>query len=495
MQPNKKLPRRLIALAKADRDALGLRPCEAGVKIKPNDVQFLASRERVTIESPSATAPGADAFRWFFLAGNPPWSSTRHSLANVRTIQKEFPLKLRNVYSFFTIYANIDGFNPVTMKGRPVADRALLDRWILSELAIITESIPKFLTDYRAYEAAGELSRFVDGLSNWYLRRSRQRYWKNEFDADKEDAYATLYECLTTVIALAAPFVPFMTEEMYQNIVRRPQGDAAESIHLCNVPEPKPETIDRKLSEEMAAIRDIVSLGLRVRTEHKLKVRQPLAKAEVVLPDDDLRARLDEYRHLIEEELNVHEVAFVHGDEGHVGYSVRPNFRRLGPRMGKKMPLAKKAFQAVDGGVLRSQLLANGFAEIEVDGEVLRLDPEDVEVVVEAAEHFAAAGDETTVVVLHTDLDDKLREEGLYREFLHRIQNLRKELDIEFTQRIRLCIQGPESIQRILAANQDHFMGEVLCTELRHDEAAWNDAESRTMTIDDEEVTVLLSHT
>jgi isoleucyl-tRNA synthetase len=285
-----------------------------------------------------------------------------------------------------------------------------------------------------------------------------------------------------------------MTEEIYQNIVRRPQGDVAESIHLCNVPEPKPESIDRKLSEEMAAIRDIVSLGLRVRTEHKLKVRQPLSKAEVVLPDDDLRARLDEYKHLIEEELNVHEVAFVHGDEGHVGYSVRPNFRRLGPRMGKKMPLAKKAFQAVDGGVLRSQLLAKGFAEIEVDGEVLRLDPEDVEVVVEAAEHFAAAGDETTVVVLKTDLSDKLREEGLYRELLHHVQNLRKQLDVEYTQRIRLSVRSSERVQRILADNRDHFMGEVLCTELRYDQPNWNGAESRTITVDDEEVTVLLIH-
>ena len=495
VQRGKKLPRRLIALSKQDRDSLGLRPCERGLDIKPNEVQFLATRERVTIESPTATAPGADAFRWFFLAGNPPWSSTRHSLANVRTIQKEFPLKLRNVYSFFTIYANIDGFDPATMKGRSVAERTLLDRWILSELAIITESIPKFMDDYLAYEAAGEISRFVDGLSNWYLRRSRRRYWKSEFDADKEDAYATLYECLTTVIALAAPFVPFMTEEIYQNIVRGPQGDATpESIHLCDCPPAKPENIDRLLSEEMAAIRDIVSLGLRVRTEHRLKVRQPLAKAEVVLPDDDLRARLDQYKHLIREELNVHEVAFVHGDEGHVSYSVRPNFRRLGPRLGKKMPLAKKAFQAVDGGALRSQLLSQGSAEIQVDGEVLRLEPEDVEVLVEAAEHFAAAGDQTTVVVLNTNLDDKLREEGLYREFLHRIQNWRRELDIEFTQRIRLSVQGSERLQRIIAANEDHFKGEVLCTELRHDQPNWNGAERRTMNVEDEEITVLLSN-
>lgn len=493
MQPGKKLPRRLIALARADRDALGLRPCEAGVKTKPNDIRFLASRERVTIESPTATAPGADAFRWFFLAGNPPWSSTRHSLANVRTIQKEFPLKLRNVYSFFTIYANIDGFDPVTMKGRPIAERSLLDRWILSELAIIAESIPRFMNDYRAYEAAGELSRFVDGLSNWYLRRSRERYWKSEFDADKEDAYATLYECLTSVIALAAPFIPFTTEEIYQNIVRRPNQDAAESIHLCNCPSPKPANVDRALSQEMAAVRNLVSLGLRVRTENKLKVRQPLSKAEIVLPDDGLRTRLEPYKHLIEEELNVHEAAFVHGDEGHVSYSVRPNFRRLGPRLGKKMPLAKKAFQDVDGGMLRGQLLSTGSAEIQVDGEVLKLGPDDVEVLVEAAEHFAAAGDQTTVVVLSTDLDDKLREEGLYRELLHRIQNLRKELDVEYTQRIRLSVLGSERLRRIIAANEEHFKGEVLCTELRHDQPDWSSAETREMTIEGEQTAILIA--
>ncbi len=495
MQGAKKLPRRLIALSKQDRDALGLHPCGKGLDIKPNEVPFLAGRERLTIESPTAKAPGADAFRWFFLAGNPPWSATRHSLANVRTIQKEFPLKLRNVYSFFTIYANIDGFDPAVMTGRPVTERTLLDRWILSELAIITESVPKFMDRYLAYEAAGELSRFVDGLSNWYLRRGRARYWKSEFDADKQDAYATLYECLTTVIALAAPFVPFMAEEIYQNIVRGAgDGSDPESIHLCDCPPPKPENIDRALSQEMAAIRDIVSLGLRVRTEHKLKVRQPLSKAEVVLPDDDLRARLEHYTHLIQEELNVHEVAFVHGDEGHVSYSVRPNFRRLGPRLGKKMPLAKKAFAAVDGGELRAQLLSQGSAEIQLDGEALQLDPEDVEVLVEAAEHFAAAGDQTTVVVINTELTDKLREEGLYRELLHRIQNLRKELDIEYTQRIRLSIQGSDRLQRILAANQDHFKSEVLCTELRHDQPTWHNPEAREITIEDEQVTVLLSH-
>ena len=335
-------------------------------------------------------------------------------------------------------------------------------------MAILSERVPQFMDDFRAYEAASELSAFVDGLSNWYLRRSRQRYWKNEFDADKEDAYATLYECLTTVITLAAPFVPFMTEEIYQNIVRGAQGDAApESVHLCDCPESRTEIIDRALSEEMAVIRNVVSLGLRVRTDHRLKVRQPLARAEVVLPDEELRARLESYKHLIAEELNVHEVAFVHAGEEHVRYSLRPNFRRLGPRLGKKMPLAKKAFAEADAAALRSDLLSKGSAEIEVDGEKLVLDPDDVEILVDAAEHFAAAGDRTAVVVLNTDLDNKLREEGFYRELLHRVQNLRRELDVEYTQRIRLSVQGSDRLQRIMAENQDHFMGEVLCTELR----------------------------
>ena len=494
LEQTKKLSRRLIALSKTDSETLGVREGERGLETRPNELQFLSFRERVTVESPTSLAPGADAFRWFFLAGNPPWSSKRHSLGNVRTIQKEFPLKLRNVYSFFTIYANIDGFDPVLMQGRTVSERALLDRWILSELAILTQRVPQFMDEFRAYEAASELSTFVDGLSNWYLRRSRQRYWKGEFDADKQDAYATLYECLTMVIALAAPFVPFMSEEIYQNIVRGGrQNSVPESVHLCDCPETKAENVDLALSEEMAVVRDVVSLGLRVRTDHRLKVRQPLSRAEVVLPDEGLRTRLEHYGHLIEEELNVHEVAFVHTGEEHVRYSLRPNFRRLGPRLGKKMPLAKKAFAEADAVAFRRELHSNGSASIEVDGERLSLDPDDVEILVEAAENFAAAGDRTAVVVLNTDVDDKLREEGLYRELLHRVQNLRKELDIDYTQRIRLSIQGSDRLQRILIDNQDHFTTEVLCTELRHDEPSWNDAERRTMTVEEEQVTVSLS--
>jgi len=494
LDQDKKLPRRVVALSTEDAKKLGVRGNRKGLQIAPPEVAWLPAEERVTVASPSAAAPGADAFRWFFLAANPPWSNTRHSLANVRTVQKEFPLKLRNVYSFFTIYANIDGFDPVKMAGRPFAERTLLDRWILSELAIVTGRVLDLMDRFLSYEAARELSNLVDGLSNWYLRRSRRRYWKSEFDADKEDAYATLYEALTVIAKLAAPFTPFMTEEIYRNLVRRPFGETApESVHLCDMPEAGAARIDRALSEDMAQVRNIVSLGLRVRTDNRLKVRQPLSRAEVVLSDPKRRERLQQYNSLIADELNVHEVAFLSGEESHVLYQLRPNFRRLGPRLGKKMPAAKKAFGQADAAALRSQLVAAGEAEIEVDGERVRLEPEDVEVLVEAAEHFAAAGDRNAVVVLNTDLTDSLREEGFYRELLHQVQNLRKELDIEYTQRIKLSIEGSDRLQRIVGANQDHFQGETLCVELHTGDVPWTGAERRELTVDGEPVAVSLA--
>ena len=493
VQQGKRLPRRLAVLAESDREKLSVRAVSQGVKVLTTEVPRLPDEQRVTVESPSS-APGADAFRWFFFAGNPPWSCTRHSLGNVRMLQKEFPLKLRNVYSFFTIYANIDGFDPAAMHGRPAAERTLLDRWILSELALLTLRVTELMDDYLAYEAAGRLSAFVDGLSNWYLRRSRHRYWKSEFDADKEDAYATLYEALVTSVKLAAPFVPFMAEEIYLNLVTRPFGKLEpESVHLCDHPQAEESHIDPALSDEMAMVRNIVSLGLRVRTDHRLKVRRPLSEAEVVLPDPEQRETLRPYGQLIADELNVHQVEFVRGGTEHVRYVARPNFRRLGPRLGKKMPLAKQAFASVDAAALRNDLLSKGAAEIDLDGDKLVLEPDDVEVVVESVGHYAAAGDRTTVVVLNTELNDQLRDEGFYRELLHRIQNLRKELDVEYTQRVRLSIQGSQRLHRILAANEEHFKAETLCVELRNDNGMWDGAQQKQFDIEGEEVTVSLA--
>ncbi|MGH9322428.1 MAG: isoleucine--tRNA ligase [Vicinamibacteria bacterium] len=491
----KGLPRRVVVMTEDAIQRLGGRPSERGTKILPADVPRLPAEERVTIEDPATPAPGADAFRWFFLAGNPPWSAKRHSLGNVRAFQKELPIKLRNVYSFFTIYASIDDFDPTKDRGRPVSERSFLDRWILSELAKLNQSLISQLDQYQAYEAARGITDFVDALSNWYLRRSRSRFWKSGRDDDKIDAYATLYEALTTVARLAAPFVPFMTEEMYQNLVRRPLGkNARASVHLEDYPEPDLSRIDAALNEEMAVVRDIVSLGLRVRTDIKLKVRQPLAKAEIALAQAELETRVSRYGELIAEELNVQEARFVHGAEEHVEYRVKPNFRVLGPRVGKKMPAVKKALELADGSRLRAALLATGKAEIDVEGEAMALELEDVEVAVQAKEGYAAAGDETAVVVLSTELTEALLEEGKYRELLSRIQAFRKDLGLEYTQRIRLAIRGSESLRRIVASHREDLMKETLCIELSQDGAGL-EGSTREVAIEGEPATITLAKT
>jgi isoleucyl-tRNA synthetase len=470
---------------------LGVVLSPRGVKLLPADVPRLPAEERVTIEDPATPAPGADAFRWFFLASNPPWNNKRHSLGNVRALQKEFPIKLRNIYSFFTIYATIDDFDPVKEKGRPFAQRAFLDRWILSELSELDRKLIAYLDQYQSYEASRALTDFVDALSNWYLRRSRSRFWKSERDEDKIDAYATLYEALVTVALLAAPLVPFVTEEIYQNLVRRPLGvKAKESVHLDDYPKPDLSRIDAALNEEMAIVRGIVSLGLRVRTDNRLKVRQPLSKAEVTLSKAELDLRVSPYADLIAEELNVQEVRFVHGTEEHVEYKVKPNFRRLGPRVGKKMPAVKNAVEAADGSRLRASLLAKGKAEVEVDGEPLELELEDIEVSVQAKEGYAAAGDETAVVVLSTELTEALLEEGKYRELLSRIQAFRKDLGLEYTQRIRLSIQGSDSLKRILESRREDLMKETLCIEV----SERLEGNTREVDIDGEPATITLAN-
>ncbi len=494
LKPAKKLPRRVVVIDAETQRRLCVKPNSKGLQVMPVAVPRLPADERILVENVAMPAPGADAFRWFFLASNPPWNSTRHSLSNVRGLQKEFPLKLRNVYSFFTIYANIDGFSPTEHLGKPVAERALLDRWILSELSRLTDSVTRLMDNYASYEAARELSEFVEGLSNWWLRRSRDRFWAAEMDESKRDAYATLYECLTTVIQLAAPFTPFQTEELYQNLVVRPFGGAVpESVHLCDYPTADLTRIDRGLLEEMAMVRDIVSLGLRVRNDHKLKVRQPLAEASVVVANEGLRARVAAYAGLIADELNVKEVRFLESADEFVHYKAKPNFRRMGARVGKLMPAVKKALEVADAAALRQAMLADGEARLEIAGEQIFFDNEDIDIQIVAREGFAAAGDSTAVVILRTELSEELVDEGLYRDVLNRVQTLRKELELEYTQRIGLAVDGSERVERVLESRRAHFMAETLCAQLRTGASETDgDAPVREYDLDGEKLRVTL---
>ena len=410
---------------------------------------------------------GADAMRWYFYAANPPWSNTRYSPENVRQSQQEFLLKLRNVYAFFVIYANIDGFDPRTSPSRPVAERGLLDRWILSELHLALGEVTVAMDDYRIYDAAQRIVRLADAVSNWYVRRSRERFWAPvgaADDAAKWDAYQTLYEVLTTMAGLAAPFVPFITEEIYDNLVLTPYPERPESVHLTDWPDAVDGRVDDALSEEMQVVRDLVSLGLQIRASHKHRVRQPLAEAEIILGHPELTDRVRAYADLIADELNVKKVVFTQEAAELVTFKVKPNYRALGPSFGKRMPLVRKALDAAEGDAVRRALAETGaYALTLSDGEQISLTADHVQVAVEAhGEGFAAAGGPVGVVVLDATLTEALITEGLAREVTSRVQGLRKTHDLEYTARILVEVSAAAAVGEAVAAFAGTIAAETL---------------------------------
>jgi len=493
-----KLPRRLIVLAKADLEKLELAFAPRGLRLRPVEVPQLEARFKVVVEDPAMPSPGADAVRWFFYASNPPWNGTRFSLRGVRDLQRELPLKLRNVYSFFCIYAGIDGFDPdagpFAAAGRPtLAQRSLLDRWILSELSIVTQRVRQAMDAYLIYESTQILSDFVDALSNWYVRRSRARFWDpndEQHFADKRSVYWTLYECLTTSAQLLAPFLPFASEEMWQNL-RGPNDP--ESVHLCDYPESDPAAVDVGLSRQMADVRELVSLGLQVRTTQKLRVRQPLSAAEVILTDPARREALVDSSELIEDELNVHGLHFSEDADAFVTYRIKPNFRLLGPRVGPKIKAVKAALTQADGASLMRELGAKGKVVLSIEGEGLELSSDELEVALEAREGFAAASGNVGVVVLATELTEELIQEGLFREVLNRVQAFRKELDLNYTQRIELHFEGAPRLLDAIRTRQEELAGECLAVAVSFGAEARSSTSLRQTEIEGESLAIGLS--
>jgi len=461
--------------------ALGLVPTTNTVL--PTEVPRLPPEQRVVVEDPESPAPGADAFRWFFYASSPPWSATRHSLANVRALQKEFAVKLRNVYSFFTIYGSIDGFHPYPRHELPREKRPELDRWVRSELAITVRDVTAALDAYDVFGAAQRLVALVDSLSNWWVRRSRARFWKSGWDDDKRGAYETLYECLVTIAKITAPFTPYASEAMWRNLVWGPAaspgqwgdasggdasvfGDASgvvpESVHLADWPDFVEADIDEPLSKKIATVRALVSLGLQVRTQAKIKVRQPLSTARIITAAlGDLG---ESEKRQIAEELNVEEVRFVPMSEAEqfVAVRLKPNFRSLGQKgLGKQAQVVKKTMAALasaESALLAARLLADEPASL--DG--VALERNDVEVEFVAREGFAAAGDRAGVVVLDTRIDDALRDKGLVREIVNRVQTIRKEMGLEYADRIRLSVVGSARVSRVVESASELLAAEVL---------------------------------
>jgi isoleucyl-tRNA synthetase len=413
---------------------------------------------------------GADAMRWLFFSGQPPWTSIRFQESSIKEGQREFLLRLYNVYSFFVIYANIDGWRPAGgLAGNlPDADLSELDRWILSELNRTIRDIRTAMDAYDNFGAARRLNDFVDGLSNWYVRRSRERFWKSGMDADKKSAYSTLYRCLVNVSLLGAPFVPFMSESLYRNLVgSREDTSLPESVHLCDYPVADASRIDETLSDRMGVLLEIASLGRAARVQARLKVRQPLAQVDVVLADRTHEAWLERHAALIADELNVKVVELIVEGGHYVDYLVKPDFRSIGPKYGKLAKRIEAALLAVgDPAALRRRLNDAGEIHLSVDDRDIKLTAEDVQIELRSKEGWVAAQGRSAVVVLNTGITEELRREGLAREIVHRIQGIRKELGMRYEQRIALGLDGDAGLLSAARMHGDYIRGETLAEEI-----------------------------
>lgn len=430
---------------------------------------------------------GADALRWYFFANQPPWSSIIYSERAIRDSIPEFLLRMWNVLSFFTLYAEIDNFNgPADVAGeldqltreelaraatyRPIDQRTEMDRWILSELASANADIVERMDRYDSYGACQRVTAFVDALSNWYVRRCRDRYWGSELASqsdDKADAYWTLYEVLLDLAKLVAPYVPFTAEAMWQALTAPVQGRVRESVHLCDYPTAATERIDALLCERMQVLQDIASLGRSARMDAKLKVRQPLARVQVSLATDQHIQWLLEHDSIVKEELNVKEIEYSSGNSPFIDYRVVPNFKQLGPKVGKLIPQVKQMLAAADGAQLLGQLQSSGMIQLEVAGQQVQLDSTDVDVRLQAKSGWTAAQGRYCVVVLSTELTPELLREGYARDLVRLIQDSRKQHDLERTARVSVTlIFDNADLEQMLVENQEAIQRETLAIEI-----------------------------
>ncbi len=413
---------------------------------------------------------GADALRWYFFVSNPEVNS-RFSARLVREAAQKFLIPLWNAASFFSIYANLDGWRPTSESSEgseaPAFEhRPALDRWILLRLERLTATVSGRLDGYAIAEAAREIERFVDQLTNWYIRRSRDRFWApaERDPADKESAYQTLYSVLRRLTILVAPFTPFVAEALHRRLVFERLAGSSESVHLESWPEADAGLSEPDLERAMDAVLDIVALGRAARNDHQLKTRQPLASVTVVTADVALRPLLDGFLDILREELNVHDVRWADDRADYVHHEVRPNFSKCGPRFGKQMKAVQRALAEADGDELAAGLEAQGSIAISVDGEEVVLRADELEIRLIEKEGLATAADRNFLVALDTRLTETLIAEGRAREIVHRVQARRKELDLDYADRIQIRYRADGEIERVLDDHRDWISGETLAT-------------------------------
>jgi len=406
---------------------------------------------------------GADATRWHFYTCSAPWLPTRLGLNNVLETQRGFLSTLWNVYSFYVLYAEIDQFNPE--KYRDFKSENIMDRWILSKLNTLTKEVDEKLEKYDITSAAIQIGEFTDELSNWYVRTNRERFWGEELTDDKIGAYTTLYRVLTTLVRIAAPFVPFMADEIYQNLVVGIQKDAPESVHLCLWPNVHEEEIDKKLEKEMDLAYSIVKLGRSARNSSNMKNRQPLSK--MLISVDTLP---EYYGNIVKEELNVKEVVLGANMSEYVHFEIKPNLPVLGKEYGKLIPKIRAAIAGLNQMDLANKVKNGGIEYIDIDDTQIALTAENLLVTMQGKEGFAFAGEGEIGVVLDTTITPELKEEGYVREILSKVQNMRKDKDFEVLDKINLYIAENDMLEAIINKHENEIMKETLTEKVFYNE-------------------------
>ena len=420
---------------------------------------------------------GADALRWYFYTASAPWLPSRFYEGAVIDAQRKFIGTLWNVYSFYVLYADIDNFDPTKYESFKSVN--IMDKWMMSKLNSLVKDIDQHLTNYRITQGALELEDFIEELSNWYVRRNRSRYWVESLTEDKIGAYMTLYRVITTFAKISAPFIPFVTEELYQNLVVAFDKKAPESIHLCAWPEYREDQVDKALEEEMDVAYRTVKLGRSARNAANIKNRQPLSKMLV-----SSKSLPEYYGQIVKEELNIKEVELGADISKYVKFEIKPNLPVLGKPYGRLIPGIKKAIGAMNQMELAQTINKGNVVTINVNGTEIELDSEKLLVTMQGLEGYAFAGEGEMGVVLITHITDELKEEGNVREILSKIQNMRKESGFEVADKIRTYVSGNEMLQNVIAKFEDQIKKDTLSVEIVYN----IDREYKTVKINGEDL-------
>ena len=450
-----------------------------------NGQKMSKSKENAVDPFDALQTYGADAIRWYFYTSSAPWLPSRFAGKTVVEGQRKFMGTLWNTYAFFVLYANIDNFD-ATKYSLEYDKLAVMDKWLLSRLESTVKAVDDNLANYRIPEAAKALQSFVDDMSNWYVRRSRERFWAKGMEQDKINAYMTLYTALVTVAKAAAPMIPFMTEDIYQNLVKSIDASAPESIHLCDFPEVHENWIDPKMEEDMADLLEIVVMGRAARNTANIKNRQPIGtmyvKSEFQLSEF--------YKEIIEDELNVKEVVFKDDIADFISYSFKPQMRTVGPKYGKLLNKIKTVLSELDGNKAMAELKSTGELKLDIDGQEIVLLEEDLLIDMAQMEGYVSESDHTITVVLDTNLTPELIEEGFVRELVSKIQTMRKEAGFEVMDKIRVYAKDNDKIVDIMKNHGDEIKSEVLAEDIvtgetKGYEKEWNiNSEKVTMAVE-----------